>query len=255
MVPDLNVSLIQTDLYWENTDANLSHFEEILEKIPGETDLVILPEMFNTGFSMDVSEPMNFSTHKWMKNMASKHQSYILGSLAIKEGDAKYNRALLVNPDGKTYKYDKKHLFGYGKEIETFTAGNDNVTIYEKGWKIKPLICYDLRFPVWCRNTFPHYDVLVFVASWPKARINAWKQLLIARAIENQCFVIGVNRIGTDGNGLVYNGQSIVIDFQGEIIADGGDAETVISAQLKHQELQDFRKKFPFLNDMDSFHF
>ncbi len=255
MVPNLNVSLIQSDIYWENTDANLSHYEETLEKIPSETDLVIFPEMFNTGFSMEVSEPMNFTTHKWMKNMASKHQSYMLGSLAVKEGDHKYNRALLINPEGKTYKYDKKHLFGYGKETETFTPGDDNVTIYEKGWKIKPLICYDLRFPGWCRNVFPYYDVLIFVASWPKQRINAWRNLLIARAIENQCFVIGVNRIGTDGNGLEYNGQSMVVDFQGEIITEGGETENIISAQLNHQDLQNFRKKFPFLNDMDPFHF
>ncbi len=253
MENDLKLSLIQTHLFWENPSANLAMFEEKISTLKSEIQLVILPEMFNAGFSMNYSEPMNFTTSKWMKSIAQRHQIHLVGSLAINENNNKYNRALWYKPDGSFQYYDKKHLFGLGSENQTFTAGKIHMHTAVGDWNIRTLICYDLRFPIWCKNTLPYYDVLVFVASWPQARIKAWTSLLQARAIENQCYVIGVNRIGPDGNGLIYNGQSAVYDFNGDEIAFADDLDTILEVSLSIEKLKIFRQKLPFLADSDKF--
>jgi predicted amidohydrolase len=253
MNQNLHISLIQTDLVWENPQANIKNFEEKINNIPGNPDLVILPEMFNSGFSMHFSETHPSESLAWLSKFSSAKQTSIFGSLAIAENGKNYNRGYFVKPNGEQYFYDKKHLFKYGKEHETYTAGTEILTIEYKNWKIRPLICYDLRFPVWSRNTAPFYDLLIYVASWPLARIEAWRTLLRARAIENQCYVVGVNRIGIDGNHLIYNGQSLVIDYTGEVLCDAEENDTILSVELSFENLQNFRTRFPFLSDGDSF--
>jgi predicted amidohydrolase len=251
----LNISLIQTDLFWEDPAANLATFEEKISTLRPENQLVILPEMFNAGFSMNYSEPVNFTTYKWMKSTAQRNQIHLIGSAAITEMGSKYNRALIYKPNEGLEYYDKKHLFSLGSENLSFSPGNTTITTEINAWKIRPLICYDLRFPAWCRNQFPYYDVLVFIASWPEKRIKAWTTLLKARAIENQCYVIGVNRIGTDGNGLIYNGQSAVYDFNGDCIAFADQKDTIIQTSLSLNNLKNFRKDLPFLEDSDTYQF
>ncbi len=252
MNKNLTISLVQTTQYWENVIANLSHLEEkIASEISDPTELIIFPELFNTGFSMDVSEPMNFTTHKWMKQIASQYNTHLIGSLAIKEQKLKFNRALIVNSKAETLIYNKKHLFALGKENQCFSPGTEKIVFTIKNWKIQPLICYDLRFPVWCRNS--DIDLMIFVASWPKTRILAWKTLLKARAIENQCYVIGVNRIGIDGNQLEYNGQSLVIDYEGNVVLNAEEKDTILSYSLDYESLRNFRLKLPFYKDADQF--
>jgi omega-amidase len=253
MDQNLKISLIQTDLVWENPQANLQNFEEKINSDNSNPDLIILPEMFNSGFSMHFSETHPSKSLAWLSKVSSARQTAIYGSLAIAENGKNYNRGCFVKPNGEEHFYDKKHLFKYGKEHETYTAGTEIITIEHKNWRIRPLICYDLRFPVWSRNTAPFYDLLIYVASWPMARIEAWRTLLKARAIENQCYVVGVNRIGTDGNNLIYNGQSLVIDFTGKILCDAEEKDTIISTELSFENLQNFRTRFPFLSDGDSF--
>lgn len=253
MSQNLNISLIQTDLVWENPQTNIKNFEEKINNIPTSPDLVILPEMFNSGFSMSFSEKLPSESLDWMTRVSSAQQAAMFGSLAISENDKNYNRGCFVKPNGEQYFYDKKHLFKYGKEHESYSAGSELLTVEHKNWKIRPLICYDLRFPVWSRNTAPYYDLLIYVASWPMARIEAWKTLLRARAIENQCYVVGVNRIGKDGNNLTYNGQSLVVDYAGEIIIDAKESDEVFSTELSYENLHNFRNRFPFLSDGDIF--
>jgi omega-amidase len=253
MNQNLNISLIQTDLAWENPQANFRNFEKKINTLTAGPDLIILPEMFNSGFSMHFSEKNPSESLEWMSKMAFQTQAAIYGSIAISENEMNFNRGCFVQPDGEQTFYDKKHLFKYGKEHETYTAGSDAVIVDYKNWKIKPLICYDLRFPVWSRNVTPYYDLLIYVASWPIARIEAWKTLLKARAIENQCYVVGVNRIGQDGNGLFYNGQSLIVDYAGEVMTDTHDNNDIFSNNLSLENLQKFRAKFPFLGDADPF--
>lgn len=253
MNQNLNISLIQTDLAWENPQANFRNFEEKLNTLTDNPDLIILPEMFNSGFSMHFSEKKPSESLQWMSNLANKMQAALYGSIAISENDMSFNRGCFVKPDGEQHFYDKKHLFKYGKEHETYTAGSGPIILDYKNWKIRPLICYDLRFPVWSRNVAPYYDLLIYVASWPMPRIEAWKTLLKARAIENQCYVIGVNRIGKDGNGLNYNGQSLVVDYTGEVITNAENKDGIFSADLSFENLQNFRTRFPFLGDADAF--
>lgn len=253
MNQNLKISLIQTDIVWENPKVNLRHYEEKINSLDNNPDLILLPEMFNSGFSMNFSEKNPSESHQWMVHAAKNSNSAIFGSLAIQENEHIYNRGHFVYPNGETQFYDKKHLFKYGKEHQTYTAGNTAIIAEIKNWKIKPLICYDLRFPIWSRNIAPFFDILVYVASWPMARIEAWKTLLKARAIENQCFVIGVNRIGQDGNGLNYNGQSMVIDFTGNVMLDAEDQNGIFSTELSFENLQKFRTQFPFLADADPF--
>jgi omega-amidase len=253
MNQNLKISLIQTDLAWENPAVNLKNFEEKISKDQTNPDLIVLPEMFNSGFSMNFFEAWPSFTLEWMREISRKKEAAIYGSLAIKDKDQSYNRGLFVKPAGELNLYDKKHLFKYGKEHEAYSSGSEIVTVEYKDWRIRPLICYDLRFPIWSRNTKPYYDLLIYIASWPMARIEAWKTLLKARAIENQCYVIGVNRIGQDGNNLNYNGQSMIVDYTGHTMEDAQNKDGVFSASLSMADLINFRAKFPFLADADSF--
>lgn len=260
---DLKISLIQSDLYWENIEANLAHFEEKILAISEETDLIVLPEMFSTGFTMNVkqlSEPPHFRTFRWMVHMANQKKVVIMGSYIVKEKNSYFNRLFAVYPEGKYRYYDKKHLFTLGKEQDFFEPGKEKTMIIINGWKICPLICYDLRFPVWSRLSpngldLYEYDVLIYIASWPKMRINAWDTLLSARAIENQSYCVGVNRLGIDGNDLEYPGHSCVYDFLGDRRVDLGTSVTTSTAVLSKEGLNHFRSKFPFQKEADFFNF
>ena len=252
----LTISLIQTDLIWENPEANRSHFEEKINSLQTTTDLVILPEMFTTGFTMNakqLAEKTNGKTVSWMQHIAKEKQIAITGSLIIKENGNFYNRLVFVHPSGKTKYYNKRHSFTLAKEDETYTSGSKKLIIDYKGWKICPLICYDLRFPVWSRNT-ENYDLLLYVASWPEKRIYAWDSLLKARAIENMSYTIGVNRIGKDANDFNYNGHSIILDSLGENISEeNNEQDAIISFTIDKSKQNSIRHKLSFLNDMGSF--
>lgn len=264
----LKVSIIQSELHWENVDQNLEMFAQKIEAISESTDIIVLPEMFNTGFSMDSSElaeTMDGKTVAWMKAQAIKSNAVITGSLIVKEiplsGGARggfFNRLIWAQPDGKLYTYDKRHLFRMAGEHNHFTAGDNRLIIEYKGWRICPLICYDLRFPVWSRNTSknesPVYDILIYVANWPAVRKQPWSKLLEARAIENQCYVIGVNRVGEDGKGIAYSGNSVVVNPKGDVISSiAENADTTESVDLSLAELNEFREKFPVSLDGDDF--
>ena len=249
----MNITLVQSALYWENIEKNLSSFEEKLNNI-GQTDLIILPEMFSTGFSMNasaVAESMDGTAVNWMRKTAAKKNSAITGSLIIREGGKFYNRLIFMRPDGSFEQYDKKHLFTMAKEEETYTAGTEKIIIDYLGWKICPLICYDLRFPIWNRN-LEDYDLAIYVANWPDRRSYHWRSLLTARAIENQCYVAAVNRVGTDGKDLYYSGHSSLIDPTGEAIYQKADAEDIQQIDLNKEYLIEIRTKLPFLKDRDN---
>ena len=251
----LKVSLIQTDIIWENPEANFENYQKIINSKTDNPELIILPEMFNSGFSMQYSEGTYGKSTQWLKNTSKVTNAHLYASLALEIDDQKYNQGQWVSPNGDVSIYNKKHLFSYGGEHRHFSSGNENIITNIREWKFKPLICYDLRFPIWSRNTLPYYDILIYIASWPIARIEAWKTLLKARAIENQCYVIGVNRLGSDGNNLEYNGQSMIFDFSGKIILDVKDQSGLFSTSLSYADLHNYRKKFPFLSDSDSFIF
>ncbi len=252
---DLSVTVIQSDLYWENTTANLAMFEEKIAQIDQATDLIILPEMFNTGFSMNtaIAEPMNLTTFKWLKQQAAQTQAVVMGSMMVQENGKCYNRLIWMQPNGQFLYYDKRHLFRMGNEHLHFAEGTQKLIVEIKGWKICPLICYDLRFPVWARNVQQAYDALIYIANWPAARAHPWNILLQARAIENQSYVIGVNRVGTDGNGLHFSGDSAVIDYKGERLFYQKDLEIMQTTVLSYEALQQFREKFPAHLDADAF--
>lgn len=252
----LRVTLIQANLIWENALQNRLNFESKINYITEKTDLIVLPEMFTTGFSMTpntLAETMDGPTIIWMSKLASKHQTAICGSLIIKENNNYYNKFLLVTPEGEIHQYNKRHLFTLAGEQHQYTAGEELTIIEYKGWKICPQVCYDLRFPAWARNSHD-YDLLLYVANWPKQRIMAWNTLLQARSIENMCYTIGVNRVGIDPNGNEYSGSSKVFDYLGEeisnIVLNQEDIETIILHKPKQQTV---RKKLGFLNDQDSF--
>lgn len=252
----LRITLIQTDLFWENIYANLGMLEEKLMNLNEPTDVIVLPEMFNSGFTNNVTqtaEPMNLTTHRWMKQMAAQANAAVVGSIAIKIGNKFVNRLLWVEPDGTTVHYDKRHLFRMGFENEAYLQGSEILIRQWRGWKICPLICYDLRFPVWSRNVNLAYDLLLYVASWPAARAYVWQTLLPARAIENLSFVAGVNRIGTDGNATEHMGQSALYDFKGIPQNTPGDNEEILQFTLSKTELDQFREQFPANLDADSF--
>jgi omega-amidase len=252
----LSVALIQTDLYWEDTTANLSSLEEKIAALPEKVDVIVLPEMFNTGFTMNtkMAEPMNFTTTKWMKQIAAQTSALLIGSFAVKEGGKFYNRLLCVKPDGTYSFYDKRHLFTMGQEHLTYTGGESKLTCSWKGWKISPLVCYDLRFPVWSRNAVSDpYDLLIYVANWPARRAHAWKTLLMARAIENQSYVVGVNRVGVDGNDMGHQGDSVALDYLGEPVAMLAAVETEKIVRFSKTELDKYRQSFPALSDSDPF--
>ncbi|MCW3075704.1 MAG: Amidohydrolase, partial [Bacteroidetes bacterium] len=227
----MKVTLIQSGLFWENRAKNISHFDELLNSITEETDLIILPEMFTTGFTMHpekFSEPAEDATLEWLKQKAKQKKAVITGSVAVQENGKYFNRLYWADEHGKVSYYNKRHLFRIGKEDQHYEAGDHKIITQIKGWNICPLVCYDLRFPVWSRNKYKkisdtivesEYDVLIYIANWPEIRNYPWKQLLIARAIENQSYVIGVNRIGTDGNGYNHSGDSVVINPKGNIIS------------------------------------
>ncbi len=255
MKPDLHISIIQSSLHWENRAANLTLFSEKINAIREPTDLIILPEMFTTGFSMQpekFAESMDGEAVKWMANMASVKNAVLCGSLMMSDGNQYFNRLVWMQPDGTNSYYDKRHLFGLGDENQHYTAGSQKILVEWKGWRILPLICYDLRFPVWARNT-ESYDVLLYVANWPERRINAWKTLLEARAIENQCYVIGVNRVGNSGPDIRYTGESSLIDPVGEVLFRESNHEVVRTATLSANQLAKTREALPFLKDRDSF--
>ena len=251
----MKIALVQAQLLWENPKQNRKYFENKINAIAENVDLIVLPEMFTSGFTMnpkEVAETMQGETLLWLQALAKAKNSAITGSLVIQENGKYYNRLVYVFPSGEVKTYDKKHLFTLAGEEKIYTSGTEKVIIEYKGFKICPLICYDLRFPVFARNT-EEYDVLIFVANWPKPRINAWDALLKARAIENMCYTIGVNRIGTDQNQHDYLGHSQAIDFLGNYLIEPQETEGVFITNLDKNALLETRQKFGFLNDRDVF--
>ncbi|MFT7611687.1 MAG: omega-amidase [Parvicellaceae bacterium] len=255
MDKNLKVTVVQSILAWEDPQANFAHFEILLKGL-SNVDLILLPEMFNTGFSMEsskLSETMDGASVSWMKKIAKEKNSAIAGSVIIEEAGKHYNRLVWVLPDGSTQHYNKRHLFRMANEHEFFTQGEERVIIEYKGWRICPMVCYDLRFPVWSRND-TGYDLVFYVANWPAARIDAWSTLLKARAIENQCFAIGVNRVGADESNRSYCGGSAVHDPKGVLLSNfKNNQEDVQTFELDLNELNDFRSKFPVDMDRDNF--
>jgi omega-amidase len=274
---NLKITIIQSELHWENKAKNLALFTERIASITDATDVIVLPEMFTTGFTMNaepLAESMNGETVSWMKQQAKNKNAAIVGSIIITEKNCYFNRLIWAQPNGEIYHYDKRHLFRMANEHETFSSGNSRLIVEWRGWKICPLVCYDLRFPVWSRNKpithhpsptthysplttqnpSPAYDCLIYVANWPEARKEPWCKLLEARAIENQVYVVGVNRIGCDGKDIPYSGNSAVIDPKGYAISNIPTHQNYIQTiELNRQELDDFREKFPVGLDGDDF--
>ncbi len=259
---DLKITIIQSELHWEDIGANLAMFEEKIWQLGEPTDVIVLPEMFTTGFTMKASqlaEMMNLRTFKWMKQMADQTGALILGSFIANVHDRYYNRLLWMEPGGNFKTYDKRHLFRMAGEQQVYTPGESLLIGQWKGWRICPLICYDLRFPVWSRNRWnaslkkTSYDLLMYVANWPKVRINAWETLLRARAIENLCYVVGVNRVGSDGNNIEYSGQSSIISPKGDSIFSVEGIEAIRTTTISANSLQAYRDKFPAFMDGDDF--
>ncbi|XZF13118.1 amidohydrolase [Chitinophagaceae bacterium MMS25-I14] len=253
----LNITIIQPDIKWEDKNANLEQYDRYLESIQEKKEVVILPEMFTTGFSMAperLAEPMSGPTVQWMRERSRQHRCIITGSIIMEENGNYYNRLIWMQPDGTYGTYDKRHLFGYGHENEHYSSGDRRLIAQVKGWRICPLICYDLRFPVWARNLNDAYDVLLYIANWPERRNLAWKTLLQARAIENMSYVIGVNRVGDDANNIHYSGDSSVFGPLGETIwQDKSGTALMHTVTLEKNTLDEARGHFPFLNDADRF--
>jgi omega-amidase len=249
----MRISIVQTTLHWENKEKNLANLTEKLATLIGKTDLIVLPEMFTTGFSMQAqqyAEPLHGPTFQWMQTQAKTVNSVIVGSFICEEKEKYYNRLVWMMPDGSFEHYDKRHLFTYAGEHEHFTAGTNRKIIEYMGFRICPLICYDLRFPVWSRNNNA-YDLLIYVANWPIPRIHHWDTLLLARAIENQAFTIGVNIFGVDGNELKYNGHSAIIDYVGRLLHQIKDKEDILTTEISLENLRNYRNRFTFLKDQD----
>lgn len=253
----LHVALLQNDIVWEDVKANLKACEIILATLDANVHLAVLPEMFTTGFSMSATqyaEEGEGTTITTLKRWATQFDIAIAGSYIAREGECCYNRGFFVKPNGEVTFYDKRHLFRMGDEGKVFSAGNERVIVEYNGWRIALFICYDLRFPVWSRNVDNEYDVALYVASWPQVRSNVWRTLLLARAIENACYVCGVNRVGEDGMKLIYTGDTMAIDFKGGIINKVPDGEQgVVVVELDGEKLQSFRTKFPTWRDADRF--
>jgi omega-amidase len=266
----LTITTLQTKLHWEDKNANLQMLENKILSINEKTEIVVLPEMFSTGFSMKpetLAEKMDGNTVNWMKKIAAEKKIILTGSVIIEVDGHYYNRLIWMLPNGQYGIYDKRHRFGFAGEDDHYTAGTKRLIASVKGWKINLQVCYDLRFPVWARQTSPsnslsggegglttpEYDVLIYVANWPERRSMAWKTLLQARGIENQCYVVGVNRVGNDGNGINHSGDSMVIDPLGEILYHKKDDEDIFTITLSKDHLQSIREKFPFWKDGDSF--
>ena len=272
----LTITTLQTNLLWENKIANLDYLGKKINGLQEKTEIVVLPEMFSTGFCVHpqlFAETMEGETLQWMKEISADNKIILTGSLIIKENEQYYNRLIWMLPNGEFGYYDKRHLFGFAEEDKHYTAGNKRLIASVKGWKINLQICYDLRFPVWARNritpidpsmaeelqtytdTRPEFDVLLYVANWPERRSHAWKTLLCARAIENQCYVVGVNRVGMDGNNVSHSGNSLVIDPLGEVLYHMADEEDIFTITLQKEWLNDIRRKYPFWKDADEFNF
>lgn len=276
----LTITTIQTNIAWENKAANLQALENKINDLEEKTEIIVLPEMFSTGFSMQpdkFAETMEGETVQWMKDIAAKNKIILTGSLIIEENDQFYNRLIWMLPNGQFGYYDKRHLFAYGEEDKYYTPGNKRLIASAKGWKINLQVCYDLRFPVWARNRIiegslspeestlgsagalpntqikPEFDMIIYVANWPERRNHAWKTLLCARAIENQCYVVGVNRVGRDGNNINHSGNSLVIDPLGEVLYHMADEEDIFTITLQKENLEEIRTKFPFWKDGDDF--
>lgn len=259
---DLKITIIQSDLHWENVDANLKMFSQKIASVKEASDLIVLPEMFSTGFTMNnkaVAETMKGKTVSWMRQMAKEKKCVVTGSAIIEEKKKYYNRLIWMLPNGKFKTYDKRHLFRYAGEEKYYAAGKKKLIAELNGWKICPLVCYDLRFPLWSRNRFNkkgegQYDLLLYVANWPERRSHPWKTLLMARAMENQAYVVGVNRVGNDGNAVYHSGDSAAINFKGEIISrTKAKEESVETIVLSKKNLVEWRKIFPAWMDSDDF--
>lgn len=257
MAEDLRISMIQSHIIWEDKEENLSYFGELLRRVSGRTDLAVLPETFSTGFSMNVealADPMDGTTVATIKGWAERYKMAVAGSFIAREEGKYYNRAFFVTPDGETRYYDKRHLFRMAGEDRHFSAGDKPLVVRYKDWNICLQVCYDLRFPVWSRNVNNAYDLLIYVANWPEARKKAWKALLQARAIENMAYVCGVNRVGVDGKGFAFRGDSMIYDARGKKLADAGKRdETTRTCVLSKTDLEAFRTKFPAWKDADAF--
>jgi predicted amidohydrolase len=279
----LTITTIQTDLVWEDKKANLARLEEKISGIREHTEVIVLPEMFSTGFSMNpeaLAESMDGPSMDWMKRIAVKKKFILTGSLIIAEEGNYFNRLVWMLPNGEYGYYDKRHRFAFAGENEKYSAGGKRLIASVKGWKINLLVCYDLRFPVWSRqqgSAYPaqdppddparsgtlqapsssapelEYDLIIYVANWPQRRIHAWKTLLLARAIENQSYVVGVNRVGNDGNNIWHSGDSRIIDPLGEILYQGPEKEDIFTCTLRKDKLEETRTRFPFWRDADHF--
>lgn len=251
---DLKLTLIQSDIHWHQVEANLAMFEEKIWQISEATDVIVLPEMFQTGFTMETSlaEPMNLTTFKWMKQMAAQKDAAVTGSYIVKASGKVFNRLIWMQPDGQYYTYDKRHLFRMADEHNHFDEGESKLIVAWRGWNICPLVCYDLRFPVWSRNVNLEYDLLLYVANWPAARVSAWDALLKARAIENVAYSAGLNRLGEDGKGIAYNGHTSAYGPKGETLLFS-KAEDLLYVTLGRKDLDRFREKFPAQLDADQF--
>jgi predicted amidohydrolase len=255
----LTVSLVQFDPVWEDKKENMRRVDLLLNNLPFAQDIVVFPEMFLTGFSMNISsigESMNGEMVSWMKNTAKSLKTTLIGSLPIVENKQCFNRLLIVPPDNEVVWYDKRHLFRMGEEQQFYSGGKQRILYPLNDWTILPLVCYDLRFPVWSRNKNLEYNVLIYVTNWPAVRNDAYLSLLKARAIENQCYVIAVNRTGTDGNNISYCGNSVIFDAKGRIITELAESqEIILNAKLSLNDLNSFREKFPAYLDGDDFEF
>lgn len=256
----LSITTIQSNLIWEDKEANLRMFEQKINSIEEKAEIIILPEMFNTGFSMKpelFAENMDGESVEWMKRISQENGIVLTGSLMIEEAGNYYNRLVWMLPNGQYGYYDKRHLFAFGEENKHYKTGSKRLIASVKGWKINLMVCYDLRFPVWARQQHneagAEYDVLIYVANWPERRSHAWKTLLCARAIENQCYVVGVNRVGNDGNNIYHSGNSLVIDPLGQVLYHMADEEDINTVILQKEKLEEVRSKFPFWKDADSF--
>ncbi len=258
-MPSLSITLIQTNLFWEDKKANIKMLQQKIKSISEKTEIVILPEMFSTGFSMKpeiFAETMNGETVQWMKNISAQKKIIVTGSIIIEEEGKYFNRLIWMLPNGQYGFYDKRPLFAYADEHLHYAQGNKKLIASVKGWKINLQVCYDLRFPVWSRQSSGDeikYDLLIYVANWPEQRSPAWKTLLQARAIENQCYVIGVNRVGEGGNKVYYSGDSMIVDPLGEIIYQKNKDEDIFTYTLQKEKVEETRKHFPFWRDADSF--
>jgi len=259
-IKDLNIALLQSDIFWEDIPKNIDHFTRLIDEIREPIDLIVLPEMFTTGFTTNIhkcAESMRGLGMQFLMKIALEKECMVIGTLLIRRNQRFYNRLICMFPDGNFQEYDKHHLFRLSEEYKVMNAGVKKIIVQNGEWNLLPLVCYDLRFPVWSKNTFMdgkyEYDVLVYSSNWPASRVYVWRSLLIARAIENQAYVIGVNRVGADGFGTRHSGGSIVVDPKGIVLAEAGDQEEILHSTLSMEELTLFRESFKIGIDWDQF--